>query len=156
MPFLARYPAGIKAGTVNSDIILNIDFAPLFLDYAGVKPPAEMQGRSFRANLEGRTPGDWRTSMYYRYWMHNDNDHHVPANYGVRTKRYKLIYYYGKPLGMAGANEPATPPEWELFDLEKDPREMRNVYHDPAYASVVKELKAELARLQKEFGDTPA
>ncbi|MGE5571138.1 MAG: sulfatase [Rhodospirillales bacterium] len=156
MPFLARYPAGIKAGTVNSDITLNIDFAPLFLDYAGVKPPAEMQGRSFRANLEGRTPANWRTSMYYRYWMHNDNDHHVPANYGVRTRRYKLIYYYGKPLGMAGANEPATQPEWELFDLEKDPREMRNVYHDPAYAAVVKELEAELARLQKEFGDTPA
>ncbi len=156
MPFVARYPAAIKPGTVNGDITLNIDFAPLFLDYAGVKAPAEMQGRSFRSNMAGRTPKDWRTSMYYRYWMHNDNDHHVPANYGVRTREHKLIYYYGKPLGMAGAHEPATAPEWELFDMRKDPREMHNLYGDPAYAGVVKQLKAELAKLQKEYGDTPA
>jgi arylsulfatase A-like enzyme len=94
--------------------------------------------------------------MYYRYWMHNDNDHHVPANYGVRTKRYKLIYYYGQPLGRSGAHEPATAPEWELFDIQKDPREMHNLYGDPAYAGVVKQLKAELAKLQDQVGDTPA
>ena len=156
MPFLVRYPGAIRPGSVNGDIALNVDFAPTFLDYAGSKAPAEMQGRSFRANLEGRTPKNWRQSMYYRYWMHNSNDHHVPGHYGVRTKDWKLIYYYGKPLGMKGAQEPATEPDWELFDMQKDPREMKNLYRDPAHAGTVKKLQAELDRLQKETGDQPA
>jgi arylsulfatase A-like enzyme len=155
MPFLMRYPGAIRPGSVNRDIILNVDFAPMFLDYAGRKAPDEMQGRSFRANLEGRTPHDWRKSMYYRYWMHNSNDHHVPAHYGLRTDRWKLIYYYGKPLGMKGASLPDTAPEWELFDVRNDPREMRNLYHDPKYAGLVRKLTAELYARQKEAGDTP-
>ena len=106
MPFLMRYPGVIRPGSVNRDMVLNIDFAPTFLDYAGVATPAEMQGRSFRAGVEGHTPRDWRKSMYYRYWMHNTSDHHVPAHYGLRTERWKLIYYYGKPLGMTGAIRP--------------------------------------------------
>jgi arylsulfatase A-like enzyme len=156
MPFLARYPSHIKAGTVNRDMILNIDFAPMFLDYAGRAAPADMQGRSFRRNLEGHTPGGWRTAMYYRYWMHNTNDHHVPAHYGVRTERWKLIYYYGKPLGMKGANPPDTAPDWELFDEKNDPREMHNLYRDPKYAPIVEELKRELDVLQRQAGDKPA
>jgi arylsulfatase A-like enzyme len=156
MPFVMRYPQGIRPGTVNRDITLNIDFAPTFLDYAGAASPADMQGVSFRANLEGRTPKSWRKSMYYRYWMHNSNDHHVPAHYGVRTDRYKLIYYYGKPLGMKGAHPPETEPAWELFDLKNDPREMKNLYADPKYSSIVRNLKAELERLQRDTGDTPA
>ena len=114
-----------------------------------------MQGRSFRPILEGRTPKDWRKSMYYRYWMHMA-DHGVPAHYGIRTTRYKLVYYYGKPLGAAGALPKETEPEWELFDLEKDPHEMNNVYDDPKYKKVVEELKAELDRLQRYYKDTPA
>jgi arylsulfatase A-like enzyme len=156
MPFLIRYPGAVKPRSVNGDIVLNIDFAPMFLDFAGVKAPAEMQGRSFRANLQGRTPKDWRTSMYYRYWMHNDGSHAVPAHYGVRTRDHKLIYFYGKPLDMKGARGPATEPEWELYDLRKDPREMNNVYHDPAYRKVAEQMKRELDRVQKEAGDTPA
>lgn len=156
MPFLMRYPRHIKSGSVNRDMILNIDFAPMFLDYAGQKAPAEMQGRSFRANVEGHTPGDWRTAMYYRYWMHNTNDHHVPAHYGVRTERWKMIYYYGKPLGMKGANPPDTQPDWELFDMQNDPREMHNLYHDPKFAPIVNKLKPQLDRLQLEAGDKPA
>ncbi len=155
MPFLMRYPGVTRPGTVNRDMVLNVDFAPLFLDYAGAKAPAEMQGRSFRANVEGRTPKDWRKSMYYRYWMHNTSDHHVPAHYGVRTDRWKLIYYYGKPLGMRGANPPDTEPDWELFDMKNDPREMRNLYHDSKYQAVVRQLKAELQKKQQEAGDTP-
>jgi arylsulfatase A-like enzyme len=155
MPFLVRYPGAIKPGSVNKDITLNVDFAPMFLDYAGSKTPADMQGRSFRANLEGRAPKDWRKSMYYRYWMHNSNDHHVPAHYGVRTLDWKLIYYYGQPLGMKGANLPATEPEWELYDIKKDPREMKNLYHDPSKASVIRELKAELAKVQNAVDDKP-
>lgn len=156
MPFLMRYPQKIRAGTVNSDITTNIDFAPLFLDYAGGSPVTGTQGRSFRANVEGRTPKDWRKAMYYRYWMHNDNDHHVPGHYGIRTERYKLVYYYGKPLGMSGAHPPDTAPEWELYDLKSDPREMRNLYNDPSQGKLVRELKAQLAALQREYGDEPS
>jgi arylsulfatase A-like enzyme len=156
MPFVMRYPGAIKAGSVNKDITLNVDFAPMFLDYAGQKTPPEMQGTSFRRNLEGHTPGNWRKSMYYRYWMHNDNDHHVPGHYGIRTARWKLIYYYGKPLGMAGAHPPDTEPAWELYDLRNDPREMKNLYSDPKHAATVRDLKAQLDRLQKEMGDTAA
>jgi arylsulfatase A-like enzyme len=155
MPFLIRYPGALKPGAVNRDMVLNIDFAPTFLDFAGGKAPAEMQGRSFRANLEGHSPKDWRTSMYYRYWMHNTSDHHVPAHYGLRTGRYKLIYYYGKPLGMTGANPPDTEPDWELYDVKYDPREMHNLYRDPKYAGLIRKLKAELAAKQKEAGDEP-
>jgi arylsulfatase A-like enzyme len=153
MPFLVRYPGAVRAGTVSDEMVLNIDFAPLFLDYAGARKPAEMQGRSFRPILEGGAPKGWRRSMYYRYWMHNDGSHHVPAHYGVRTKRYKLIYYYGKPLEMRGASGPDTAPEWELYDMEKDPREMRNLYGDPGHRKVVEELKRELERVQREAGD---
>lgn len=156
MPFLVRFPGIIRPGSVSDAMVLNIDFAETFLDYAGLKPPPEMQGRSFRTILEGHRPRNWRTSMYYRYWMHNTSDHHVPAHYGIRTKRWKLIYYYGKPLGMKGANPPDTEPDWELFDMEKDPREMHNLYHDPKYSGIVKKLKAEMDRLQKQVGDSPA
>lgn len=156
MPFLMRYPGAVRPGSVNRDIVLNVDFAPLFLDYAGAKPAGGIQGRSFRRNLEGRTPGDWRKAMYYRYWMHNDNDHHVPAHYGIRTDRWKLIYYYGKPLGMKGAHPPDTAPEWELFDLKNDPREMTNLYNDPKHAARVRDLKAQLTLLQSEAGDEAA
>jgi len=152
MPFIIRYPKEIEPATVSDDIILNIDFAPTFLDYAGVKIPADMQGLSFRLILNGETPEDWRTSMYYRYWMHLAH-HWVPAHYGIRTKQYKLIYYYGQPLEMSGAVNKPTEPEWELFDLEKDPYEMNSVYEDPDYAEVVNELKSELRRLRKEFRD---
>ncbi|MDX2153717.1 MAG: sulfatase [Bryobacteraceae bacterium] len=154
MPFLVRYPGGVRAGGSNQDIVLNLDFAETFLDYAGVKPPASMQGCSLRSLLEGKTPRDWRQSMYYRYWMHLA-DHYVPAHYGVRTARYKLIYFYGQPLGTRGGLAEPKPPYWELFDLQKDPREMRSVYHDAGYAGIVQRMKTELARLQKRYGDEP-
>ncbi len=153
MPFLVRYPPEIAAGTVSKDIVLNCDFAPMFLDFAGRPTPSEMQGRSFRANLQGKTPADWRKSMYYRYWMHLA-DHHIPAHYGIRTPKYTMAFYYGLPLGTSGSLKTPTEPEWELFDLEKDPHEMKNVYADPAYAQVVKDLKAELKRLKDAVGDS--
>ena len=139
MPFLARYPGSIRAGTVNNDIITNIDFAPTFLGLAGVATPSDMQGRSFAANLRGKTPANWPTSMYYRYWMGASG---VPPHYGVRTKRYKLIHYYGTPSG------------WELYDIENDALEVQNVYDDPAYSGVVSKMKAELVRLREYYGDT--
>jgi arylsulfatase A-like enzyme len=153
MPFLVRYPKEIRRGAVNDDITLNIDFAPFLLDYGGVTVPPDMQGRSFRANVAGRTPPDWRKSMYYRYWMHMMH-RNVAAHYGVRTHRYKLIFYYGLGLGRPGTLEETTKPEWELFDLEKDPHEMHNVYLDPGYAEVGEVLKTELLRLKRSYGDT--
>ncbi len=156
MPFLMQYPRELKPGAVNKDITLNLDFAELFLDYAGQPIPADMQGRSFRQNLTGQTPKDWRQSMYYRYWMHMSNDHKVPGHYGVRTRTHKLIFYYGKALGNTGTSPVDTPPEWELFDLVKDPGEMRSVYGEPAYAKVTATLKQELARLQQQYKDQPA
>jgi arylsulfatase A-like enzyme len=91
--------------------------------------------------------------MYYRYWMHRDGSHNVYAHYGLRTHRYKLIYYYADALDQPGSGTESCPPEWELFDLEKDPHELMNVYADPAYAGKVPELKRELHRLQAEVGD---
>ena len=141
-----------RAGTVNEDMILNVDFAPTFLDYAGIDVPEEFQGTSFRSLLEGETPEGWQTSMYYRYWMHLAH-HHVYAHYGIRTHKHKLIYYYADALGQGGAIDDTKEPEWELFDLEKDPMEMNSVYGDPAYADVTAELKAEMHRLQAEVDD---
>jgi len=152
MPLLVRYQGEIKPGSTSDKIVLNVDFAETILDYAGVDIPADMQGRSFRPLLQGKNAENWRTSMYYRYWMHGAH-FNVAAHFGVRTTRYKLIYYYGLPLDAKGTRGGPTPPEWELFDLQKDPNEMNSVYEDPAYADVVKDLKAVLIRLRKELGD---
>ncbi len=138
MPFLIRWPGHIRPGSVNKKMILNVDFAPLMLEAAGLSVPAEMQGRSFLPLLQSRTPRDWRTAMYYRYY--HPGHHNVAAHYGVRTERYKLIYFDKLR-------------QWELYDLHRDPREMKNLYRDPAYARVVKKLKAELYRLKKELKD---
>jgi arylsulfatase A-like enzyme len=154
MPFLVRYPREIASGSTSEAMALNVDFGATFLDYAGVALPSSMQGRSLRPVLRGEAPADWRTSMYYRYWVHWDVAHHVWAHYGVRTDRYKLVYYYAEPCGAPGAHDEPRPPEWELFDLVRDPQEMTSVYGDPRYADVTAELKAELRRLQSDLGDT--
>ncbi len=153
MPFLVRYPKEIKKGSVNNNICLNIDIAPTFLDYAGMKAPDFMQGRSFRGILKGNRSDDWRKAMYYRYWMHMAH-HDNPAHYGIRTKKYKLIFFYGLPLDAKGAVQKPTPPYWEMYDLSKDPKEMNNVYEQPGYRYMRDSLKVELLRLKKYYGDT--
>jgi len=152
VPLLVRYAREIRPNSVCDSIVLNGDFAETFLDYAGLSVPADMQGRSLRPLLQGTAPKDWRNSMYYRYWMHRAH-FNIAAHFGVRTKRYKLIYYYGLPLDARGARPRPTQPEWELFDLEKDPMEMNNVYGKPAYVDIVEKLKNELLRLHKELED---
>lgn len=148
MPLLVRYPREIKPGGVSDALVTNVDFAETFLDYAGVTPPPTMQGRSIRSILQGRQPADWPKSMYYHYYEYGDEGrggwHRVYPHFGVRTRRYKLIRFYDKTDC------------WELYDLEKDPHEIRNVYDDPAYASVVKELRAELRQLQEHYRDADA
>ncbi len=139
MPFLIRYPGHIKPGTVNDGMILNVDFAPTLLEYAGLTAPKEVQGRSFVPLLRGKTPKDWRTEMYYRYY-HYPADHRVQPHYGVRDHRYKLIYFNRIN-------------QWELFDLKRDPHELKNVYADKSYADAAKKLKADIARLRTELDD---
>ena len=155
MPLLVRYPAAIDAGSVVDDIVVNVDVAATLLDLCGVETLADLQGRSFAPLLRGEQIEDWPTSMYYRYWMHRDGSHLCPAHYGVRSQTHKLICYYNDPLDQPGANGPANPMEWELFDLIADPLEVDNVWDKPEYASVQAELRAELARLQDQVGDTP-
>lgn len=154
MPMVVRYPPEIRPGTTSSRMALNVDFAPTFLDLAGVPVAEHMQGRSLLPVLRGEEPADWRTGMYYRYWVHLDVMHNVWAHYGLRTARFKLIYYYAQGCGACGASDELRTPEWELFDLEADPQELNNVYADPAYADVVAKLTEELRRLQTEVGDT--
>jgi arylsulfatase A-like enzyme len=139
MPFLVRWPAKVKAASVQDGMVLNVDFAPTLMDAAGLKVPADMQGRSFLPLLKGDTPKDWRTSMYYRYY-HYPMHHRVQPHYGVRTGQYKLIFFNKIK-------------QWELFDLRKDPHELKNVYADSAYADTVKALKEEMYRLKKELKD---
>jgi arylsulfatase A-like enzyme len=154
MPLIIRYPRDIKPGTVVDEIVTNVDLPASFADWAGIEKPEYFQGYSFLPLLAGETPDDWQQSMYYRYWMHLAH-HYVSAHYGIRTKDYKLIYYYGEALGQACTIDEPKQPEWELFDLHKDPREMKNVYHDSEYAEIVTQLKDELHDLQKKFGDKP-
>jgi arylsulfatase A-like enzyme len=139
MPFLIRWPAAIKAGTRSDAMALNVDFAPTFLDAAGVRVPATMQGRSLLPVVRGRSPADWRSSMYYRYY-HDPGDHNTRAHYGVRTATHKLIYFWKKD-------------QWELFDLVRDPNELHNLYGQPGQEQLTQSLKAELQRLKAQMKD---
>lgn len=151
MPFVIKYPKEIPAGTRNKDIILNVDFAALLADYANVSTPEQSQGRSFRENLKGNTPKDWRESMYYRYWTQQSIR---PAHLGIRSKDYKLMFLYGDPLDTKGSEKDSTQPSWEFYDLRNDPKEDRNQYNNPIYASIIEQMKKDLLRLKKEAGDT--
>jgi arylsulfatase A-like enzyme len=139
MPFLVRWPAVIAPGRRIDAMGLNVDFAPTFLDAAGLPPSPDMQGRSLVPIMKGRTPADWRTSMYYRYY-HDPGHHNTRAHYGVRTKTHKLIYFWKKD-------------QWELYDLVEDPHELHNLYGKPGMATLTATLKTELARLKKAAKD---
>lgn len=151
MPFVIRYPKEITAGTRNKDIIENVDFSALFADYAGIDYPDIMQGRSFRSNLKGNTPNDWRNYGYYRYWLHSPDR---PAHFGIRGERYKIAFFYGQPLGMKGAQNETTEPAWEFFDLKIDPQELHNAINDTEYQKIIQEMKDELKRQRTMLGDT--
>ncbi len=139
MPLLVSWKGVTKPGTVNRDLVSNVDFAETFLDAAGVKVPSEMQGRSLTPILRGQRPRDWRTSFYYQYFEW-PTPHHVRLHYGVVTDRYKLVRFYGTGEDY-----------WELFDREKDPLELKSVYEDPEYASTKAQLEKDLARLRTEL-----
>ena len=154
-PFLVRYPKEIKPATVTTELACNLDVAPLLLDYAGVEVPKAMQGVSFRKLLSGEVE-KVRDDVYFRYWMHLAHRHDNPAHYGIRTKDYKLIFYYGLPLDATGTLKQKTPAGWELYDLKSDPKECMNVYGKEGYDEITKELKAQLAQRKTDYKDTDA
>ena len=149
MPFLVRYPKTVQAGQRFDTIIENVDYAPTMLDFAGATIPKTVQGRSFKSLLEtGKEADGWKKAAYYRYWMHMAH-HDNPAHLGMRTKRYKLIYFYG--CNYQGGYQ--TPAGWELYDMENDPHETKNLYHDPKHANLATSLKSWLAKVRKRVGD---
>lgn len=155
MPLLLRYPPLVPPGTVQPAMVTNVDLCQTLLDLAGVPEHPRMQGRSLRPLLQGGQPPDWPTSVYYRYWEHDDAAHGVWAHYGVRTPRFTLVLHYADGLGLPGTGPRRMAPQWELFDLHRDPGELTSVHDDPAYRAVRDELEQELARLQAELGDRP-
>lgn len=165
MPFIVHYPAKVQAGGRSNLLINNADFAPTMLELAGGKVPEYMQGMSFRKELMGEEITSWRNATYYRYWMHMIH-HEVPAHFGIRTDTYKLILFYSSHyLDDEKAKEfywwenytkvkEVTPVAWEFYDLEKDPEELHNRYHDPAYQSIIAELKTQLKAERKSLQET--
>jgi arylsulfatase A-like enzyme len=141
-PLVVRWPGVVKPGSVDGQIVSNIDFAPTFLQAAGASVPKEIQGRSMMPILRGEDGRDWRKSFYYHFYEDKDGDHHVAKHEGVTNGRAKLIHFY--TLG-----------EWELYDLVKDPHELRNVYGKPEYAKTQAEMMAELERQRKDLQVPP-
>lgn len=150
MPFLVRYPKGLPVNQKREELVSNVDFAPTLLDFIGEERPEWMQGRSFKSVLEGAAPEDWKQAIYYRYWMHRDM---TPAHYGIRTKDFKLVFYYAMNLDTKSFDHPDSEPGWELYDLRKDPLEMHNEYDNPAYKGVIEDLKQQLDSLKTAIGD---
>ena len=139
-PILMKYPKEIKAGTAIDQMIQNLDFAPTFLDYAGVEISKEIQGESFRNLVNGKV-SEWRDAIYYTYYEF-PGEHHVKRHYGVRTDQYKLIHFY------------YDIDAWELYDLENDPSEMNNIYDDPSYKEVVENMHDRLDEMRTKYGDS--
>ncbi|MFI3289576.1 MAG: sulfatase [Rikenellaceae bacterium] len=164
MPFLVRYPKKIKAGSTSDAIVNNVDFAGTMIDMAGGEVPEYMQGESFKEILyTGKEPEGWKQASYYRYWMHMGHNHNNPGHFGIRTKEYKLIFFYAEDFRPDRKWAPynkcvgtKTPVAWELYDLKRDPNEMQNVYGRPEYAEITKQLKAQLKELREELNETDA
>ena len=141
MPLVIRYPQEIKGQQKLDEIILNLDFAPTFLDYAGIKVPKSMQGNSIRNLLSGKQKSKWRESMYYHYYEFPHGWHFVKKHYGIRTDRYKLIHFYDDIDA------------WEFYDLKNDPNEINNIYNNKNYKGEIDSAKRKLYKLQNEFKD---
>ncbi|MEX2234813.1 MAG: sulfatase [Cyclobacteriaceae bacterium] len=142
MPLLMRYPGKIKAGIEINDLVVNIDFAPTLLSVGGVQVPENIQGKSLLPLVEGKRT-EWRESVYYHYYEYPD-EHRVMPHFGIRTKRYKLIRFYGDG------------DFWELYDLSNDAREMNNLYPGRKYDKLVKALKDDLKSLIQQYDDQEA
>lgn len=166
MPFIVYDPRINDSGRRNSALINNTDFAPTMIALAGGEVPRYMQGRSFASQIAGEeVPVDWRQETYYRYWMHMMH-HDNPAHFGIRTRDHKLIFYYGHHYNLDKIGTPSmpwkensfnieqTPVAWELYDLQKDPTEVNNVYGHPEYAKITAQLKNRLKQVREELNET--
>ena len=138
MPFLIRCPGIIDSNTVSNELIMNIDFGPTLLDFAGLDVPSTMQGKSFKSSFKNENYMG-RDAVYYHYYEY-PLWHKVQPHYGIKTSKYKLIHFY------------YSMDEWELYDLEKDTNEMNNIYKD-ASEELITELKTQLKSLQVEYKD---
>ncbi len=139
-PLLIAWPGKTKPGSRSDELVQNLDFAQTFLDAAGVPAPADMQGESLVPLLTGQNKKWKRDAVYYHYYEY-PAEHMVNRHYAIITKDYKLIHYY------------YVEDQWELIDRKKDPLELKNVYNDPAYATVKKDLHARLDQLRKKYKD---
>ena len=139
MPLIVSWPGKIKPGSRNTELVQNLDYAQTFLEMAGAKIPADMQGKSLVPLLTGNTPDDWRKSIYYHYYEY-PSYHQVPRHNGIRTDRYKLINFY--EFG-----------EWEFYDLKTDPDELKNLYGNPKKKELIEDIRKQLLALQKGYGD---
>lgn len=151
---LVRYPKEITAGTVCSELMANIDIAPTLLDYAGIEKLDGMQGFSCRKMIAGKVQEELHDGIYFRYWMHRAHRHDNPAHYGIRTKAYKLTFYYGLPLDIIGTSPETTASGYEMYDLINDPQELHNIYGKDEYKDITLQLKTQLKALKEEYGDT--
>jgi arylsulfatase A-like enzyme len=144
-PFMMKYPGKIQPGSHVDEMVVNIDFAPTLIDYAGIAVPKDMQGKSFKGLLENSSvlQKDWRKAMYYHYYEYPE-PHRVAPHLGIRTDRYKLIRFYG------AVNK------WELFDLQNDPHEMKNLIDDASQKNRILQLKKQLMDLAKQYKDVEA
>ena len=138
MPFLIQYPKLIEPAKVSNKFILNVDFAPTLLDFAGIDIPNDMQGKSFRKMFIDSSYIN-HNEIYYHYYEY-PKWHKVQPHFGIRTSKYKLIHYY------------YSMDEWELFDLQNDPNEMHNIYNQVDDTLKIK-LKSKLIQLQEKYGD---
>ena len=140
-PLVMRLPKGFQKRGDITELVQNIDYAPTFLELAGVEIPDDIQGISLMPLLKGEHPQDWRSSLYYHFYEY-PAEHMVKRHYGVRTERYKLIHFYDDI------------DQWELYDLQTDPTEMNNLFDKPGYESIIEKLKQELVGLQTLYGDS--
>jgi arylsulfatase A-like enzyme len=140
-PLLVRWPNVVKPGSVENEMVQNLDFAQTMLEAVGIKPPNDMQGESLIPLLKGNKK-DWtRDAVYYQYYEY-PSVHMVKRHYGIVSKEFKLVHFY------------YDVDEWELYDRLNDPNEMNNVYNDPTYADTVKKLKKDLIALRIKYKDS--
>jgi arylsulfatase A-like enzyme len=142
VPMLVRWPGRVQAGTTDSSLVTNVDVAPTLLEIAGIPVPPWMQGTSFVPLLD-RKSIEWRDAFYYEFHEYPDYDHCARKHRGIRTERWKLVEFWEKPV------------EYELYDLEKDPDETKNLA--ASNPRMVRELKSRMEALRRELGatDTP-
>lgn len=139
-PLVMALPDKFKRKGDITELVQNIDFAPTFLDLAGVEVPEDIHGVSLLPLLKGESPEDWRKSLYYHFYEF-PAEHQVKRHFGVRTERYKLIHFYNDQ------------DFWELYDIQEDPTEMNNLYGKEGYEELTESLKSEILRLQEYYDD---